>query len=195
MELLVAAMIGSLVALGIVTFYLVSFRFSSDANSQAALQRRGSAIAEDIGRRIRSAASVTIETASLSAGSCMPLTTSDPVLVIQDQASAYWCYYRDTSTPPQIILCSRAPSDDDTQNPCVGGSVLSGSLAPLTATAWSVTGVTPCESAGGTCDVSSVCSIATLGCNIVPGANIGFALSDGTNDPMAFGLAFVFQRH
>lgn len=197
MELLVAVLVGWIVVLGVTFFFLGSLRFSSAAGSQAALQRQGSAIADDIGRRLRSAQSVDIEGAAVTAGNCMPLTTSDPVLVIQDQAAAFWCYYRDTSTPPQIVRCTRAPAlgDPPAQQPCVGGSILSGSLSPLSATAWTASAVTPCESAGGTCDVSGVCSIASQSCVTVPGANVAFTLSDGTNNDLGFGLAFVFQRH
>jgi Tfp pilus assembly protein PilV len=191
MELLVACLVGWIVVLGVTSFYLSSLRFSSAARSQAALQRQGSAIADDIGRRLRSAQSVDIEPAALSSGNCMPLTTSDPVLVIQDRTAAFWCYYRTTSTPPQIVRCARAAPEE----PCVGGSVLSGSLTPLSATAWTASAVTPCESAGGTCNVSNICSIASQSCVTVPGANVAFTLSDGVNDDLGFGLAFVFQRH
>ena len=68
-------------------------------------------------------------------------------------------------------------------------------LPRLTATAWSVSAVTPCESADGTCDDSHVCSIAGQSCSTVPGANVSFTVADGVNPPVAFGLAFVFNRH
>jgi Tfp pilus assembly protein PilW len=190
LELIVAVAIGFFVILGMTTFYLTSLRLTGAANSQVALQRQGAMIADDIGRRLRSAQGVTIEDPSLTTGNCMPLTTNDPVLVITDQTGAFWCYYRDTSTPPQIVRCVRANAED----PCIGGSVLSGSLSPLTAAAWTATTVTPCDALGGTCDVNGVCSVAQS-CGVVPGANVAFTVSDGVNDPLAFGLAFVFQRH
>jgi Tfp pilus assembly protein PilV len=191
-ELLIATLISSIVILGITTFFLSSQRFWRSASYQASVQRAGALIAEDIGRRLRSAQSVSVEDPTATTGNCMPLSTNDPVLVIQDQASAFWCFYRDTSTPPQVVRCSRATITD----PCNGGSVLTGFTTPvITANAWTPGGVTPCESAGGTCDGGGLCSIAFQSCATVPGAHLTFSLSDGVNTPLAFGLAFVFQRH
>jgi type II secretory pathway pseudopilin PulG len=190
-ELLVATLIGSIVLLGVTTFYLSALRFSRAAEWQVAVQRVGSVIAEDVGTRLRAAQFVDIEPPTAVAGNCMPLSTSDPVLVVRDQASVVWCYYRDTSTPPQIVRCSR---QGEPLGDCIGGSLLSGSLTSITAPSWTVSVVTPCVSAGGTCG-GGVCSIAFQSCATVPGATVAFALSDGTNDPLAFGLGFVFQRH
>ena len=190
-ELLIAVCLGWIVIGGITAFYLGALRFSAASSSQASLQRQASMVAEDIGRRLRSAQSVDIESPSLASGNCMPLSTTDPVLVIQDQASVFWCFYRSTGANPQIVRCSRATPDAA----CTGGSVLSGSLSPLIATAWAVSAVTPCESADGTCDDSHVCSLASQSCSTVPGANVAFTVSDGVNSPVAFGLAFVFNRH
>lgn len=190
-ELLIAVCVGWIVILGVTAFYVGALRFSSASSSQASLQRQASIVAEDIGRRLRSAQSVDIESPSASTGNCMPLSTSDPVLVIQDQASVFWCFYRSTGANPQIVRCSKPTFDAE----CTGGSILSGSLSALTATAWAVSAVTPCESADGTCDDSHVCSIAGQSCSTVPGANVSFTVADGVNPPVAFGLAFVFNRH
>jgi len=52
-EILVAAGIGAGVALVVSVFFLMTLRVTRDANAQAALQRQGTAIAEELGRRAR----------------------------------------------------------------------------------------------------------------------------------------------
>src|SRR5213593_4029849 len=164
-EVLTAAAIVAVVAMGLAGFFLAMLRLGKDMDAQAALQRQGTAIAEEIGRRARPVVgSVTVEdwADDPATWGCLPLSTNDTVLVIPD-AGGVTCLYRDTSAPPQVVRCTR-PTLTDACAPTA--NLLSGSLAPLSATAWSASLVTPCGAAAGTCDVG-VCSVAGQSCAIV----------------------------
>ena len=195
LEILVATAISVTAFLAIVSFFLATLRFGRDMDAQAALQRQGSAIAEEIGRRARPVVGSLFfeDPADLpETPRCLPLSTNDRVLVIPEDGESRTCLYRDTSAPPQVLRCTRPTPAD----PCAPvANLLSGSLAPLSATAWSVSLVTPCVAAGGTCDVSDVCSVGGQSCSAVPGATVVFTLSDGINRPETFGVTIVGSRH
>ena len=194
-EVLAAAAIAAVVAMGLAGFFLAMLRLGKDMDAQAALQRQGSAIAEELGRRARPVVgSLMIEDPADDPATwvCLPLSTNDTVLVIPDAGGAVTCLYRDTSAPPQVVRCTRPTPAD----PCAPvANLLSGSLAPLSATAWSASLVTPCGAADGTCDVSGVCSVGGQSCAAVPGATVVFTLSDGINRPETFGVTIVASRH
>ncbi len=201
-EVLAAAAIAAVVAMGLAGFFLAMLRLGKDMDAQAALQRQGSAIAEELGRRARPVVgSLMVEDPAnppetpaclrrLDGGDLLP--TNDTVLVIPDAAGSVTCLYRDTSAPPQVVRCTR-PTPANTCAPTA--NLLSGSLAPLSATAWSASLVTPCGAADGTCDVSGVCSVGGQSCAAVPGATVVFTLSDGINRPETFGVTIVASRH
>ena len=194
-EVLVAAAITAVVAMGLAGFFLAMLRLGKDMDAQAALQRQGSAIAEELGRRARPVVgSLMVEDPAdpPDTPACLPLSTNDTVLVIPDAAGSVTCLYRDTSAPPRVVRCTR-PTPADACAPVA--NLLSGSLAPLSATAWSVSLVTPCGAADGTCDVSGVCSVGGQSCAAVPGATVVFTLSDGINRPETFGVTIVASRH
>jgi Tfp pilus assembly protein PilW len=202
-EVLVAATIGVVVALGFASFFLAMLRFGKGVEAQAALQRQGNAIAEELGRRLRLAdGSPEVEDPANPPAipACLPLSTNDTVLVIASPSGSVVCLYRDTSSPPQIVRCTRPTPTDD----CAPvANLLSGSLVPLSATCapastctpWSASLVTPCGAADGTCDESGVCSVAGQSCSAVPGARVVFTLSDGVNRPETFGVTSVATRH
>jgi Tfp pilus assembly protein PilW len=194
-EVLAAAAIAAVVAMGLAGFFLAMLRLGKDMDAQAALQRQGSAIAEELGRRARPVVgSLMVEDPANppETPACLPLSTNDTVLVIPDAVGSVTCLYRDTSAPPQVVRCTRPTPDD----PCAPvANLLSGSLAPLSASAWSASLVTPCGAADGTCDVSGVCSVGGQSCAAVPGATVVFTLSDGINRPETFGVTIVASRH
>jgi Tfp pilus assembly protein PilW len=196
LEVLVAAAIGATIALGFTGFFLASLRFNRDVDGQAALQRQGTAIAEELGRRLRLAdGSPKVEdpASAPETPSCLPLGTLDMVLVIPNEDGSATCYYRDTGTPPQVMRCTR-PSPLEDCAPVA--NLLSGSLVPLSATGWGAALVTPCGAADGTCSGDpEVCSIAGQSCAAVPGARVVFTLTDGTNRPETFGVTMVATRH
>ena len=197
-EALLAASIGVLVALGVGTFFLATLRSGKDMGAQTALQRQGTAVAEELSRRLRQAnGPPVIEDPTAPPANCSPLPSSDSILVIPS-TGASTCFYRDTASPPQIMRCSRPPQAGDPPvasysagDPCTPvANLMSGSLVSLSATAWSVALLTPCEAAGGTC-TAGVCSIINQSCAAVPGARISFTLDDGTNRAETFGVAIV----
>jgi Tfp pilus assembly protein PilW len=196
LEVLVAAAIGATIALGFTGFFLASLRFNRDVDGQASLQRQGTAIAEELGRRLRLAdGSPKVEDPANApeTPACLPLGTLDMVLVIPNEDGSATCYYRDTSTPPQVVRCTR-PSPLEDCAPVA--NLLSGSLVPLSATGWGAALVTPCGAADGTCSGDpEVCSIAGQSCAAVPGARVVFTLTDGTNRPETFGVTMVATRH
>lgn len=202
LEVLVAAAIAVGVALGLTVFFLMTLRVGKDVDAQAALQRQGGAIADELGRQLRLVdGTPQVEDRATATPVCLPLTatpsaastTNDPVLVIPGAAGAVTCYYRDTSTPPQLRRCTRPTPAAD----CApAADLFSGSLAPLSATAWTVSVVTPCGALDGTCQgTPTVCTIAGESCGVVPGANIVFTVSAGANLSETFGLAIVANRH
>jgi len=196
-EILVAAAIGVGVATVVSVFFLMTLRVTRDANAQAALQRQGAAIAEELGRRARPVVgSLVVEDPANPPDTpvCLPLTTNDTVLVIPSPppSPAVTCMFRDTGTPPQLMRCTRPnPGDDCTPT----ANLLSGSPVPLFAAGWSASTVTPCAAADGTCDAASVCSVANQSCSTVPGATVVFSISDGVNRPETFGITIVASRH
>jgi Tfp pilus assembly protein PilW len=201
-EVLVAAVVAVGIVLGLTVFFLMTLRVSKDVDAQAAVQRRGGAIADELGRQLRLVdGTPQVEDAATVTPVCLPLTatpsaastTNDPVLVIPGAAGAVTCYYRDTSTPPQLRRCTRAAAGND----CApAANLFSGSLVPLSASAWTVSVVTPCGALNGTCQgTPTVCTIAGESCGVVPGANIVFTVSAGTNLSETFGVAIVANRH
>jgi Tfp pilus assembly protein PilW len=201
-EVLVAATIAVGVVLGLTIFFLMTLRVGKDVDAQAAVQRQGGAIADELGRQLRLVdGTPQVEDATTATPVCLPLTatpsaasmTNDPILVIPGAAGAVTCYYRDTSTPPQLRRCTRAAAGSD----CTpAANLLSGSLIPLSATGWTVTVVTPCGALNGTCQgTPTVCTIAGESCGVVPGANIVFTVSAGTDLSETFGVAIVANRH
>ena len=204
LEVLTAAAIAAAVAMGLVGFFLAMLRLGKDVDAQAALQRQGSAIAEELGRRLRQmgGGSPLIEDPANPPDlpACLPLPTTDMVLVIPNPSDgSNTCVYRSTDSPPQIVRCTR-PQVYASADPCTPvANMLDGSLVALSAacapgstcTPWSLSPVTPCTAAGGTCDAFSVCSVANQSCATVPGASITFTLNDGTNRPETFGVTLV----
>jgi len=199
LEVLVAAAIGVVVAIAIGNFFLTTLRLGKDMDAQAALQRQGTAIAEEIGRRARPVVgSLMVEDPAKppvfpETPACLPLATNDMVLIIPDPSGSVTCLYRDTGAPPQVVRCTR-PTPDAACAPVA--NLLSGSLVPLSATAWSASLVTPCGAADGACEGDPlVCSVAGQSCAAVPGARVVFTLSDGINRPETFGVTIVASRH
>jgi type II secretory pathway pseudopilin PulG len=203
-EILVAAAIAVGVALGLTAFFLATLRVGKDVDAQAALQRQGGAIADELGRQLRlvdGSPKVEDPASPPDTPVCLPLTatpspastTNDPVLVIPNAAGPVTCYYRDTSTPPQLRRCTRPTPADDCAPPA---NLLSGSLVPLFAPAWTVSVVTPCGALNGTCQgTPTVCSVAGESCAVIPGASITFTVSTGINLSETFGVAIVANRH
>ena len=197
-EVVVAAMIGAGIALGLTIFFLAVLRLGKDVDAQAALQRQGSAIAEELGRRLRVAdGSPKLEDPDadppVEFPSCLPLSTNDMVLVIPNADGSVTCYYRDTSSPPRLVRCTR-PSPIEDCDPVA--NLLSGSLVALSATEWSAALVTPCGAADGTCSGDpEMCSVGGQSCAAVPGARVRFTLTDGMNPPETFGVTMVATRH
>src|SRR3989442_8721787 len=111
LEVLVAAAIGAGIVLGLTTFFLMTLRLGKDMDAQAALQRQGTAIAEELGRRARPVVgSLMVEDPANppvfpDTPACLPLSTIDTVLVIPDAGGMVTCLYRDTSAPPQVVRC------------------------------------------------------------------------------------------
>ena len=203
-EILVAAAVAMGIALGLTVFFIMTLRVGKDVDAQAAVQRQGGAIADELGRQLRlvdGSPKVEDPASPPDTPVCLPLAatpspasmTIDPVLVIPNAAGPVTCYYRDTSTPPQLRRCTRPTPADD----CApAANLFSGSLAPLFAPAWTVTVVTPCGALDGTCGgTPTVCSIAGESCAVIPGANIVFTVSAGTNLSETFGVAIVANRH
>src|SRR3989442_706119 len=124
---------------------------------------------------------------------CLQLATTDMCPIIPDPSGSVSCLYGDTGTPPQIVRCTRPPPGAA----CAPvANLLSGSLVPLSATAWSASLVTPCGAADGPCEGDPpVCSVANQSCAAVPGASVVFTLSDGINNPETFGVTIVASRH
>src|SRR5437867_13144730 len=102
-EVLAAAAVAAVVAMGLAGFFLAMLRLGKDMDAQAALQRQGTAIAEELGRRARPVVgSLMVEDPANSpeTPACLPLSTNDTVLVIPD-GGGVTCLYRDPSSPPQ----------------------------------------------------------------------------------------------
>jgi hypothetical protein len=202
-EILVASMIAFGVIITLTGFFLMTLKVGKEVDAQAAVQRQGGAIADELGRQLRvvnGSPQVEDPLNPPVAPVCLPLTatptasssTSDPVLVIPSLVGGplpVTCYYRDTSSPPQLRRCRRSDPGAD----CVpAANLLSGSLTPLSASAWSVTIVPPCVAIGGTCDVG-VCSIAGESCGITGAATIKFTVNAGDLSE-TFGLTMAARN-
>jgi len=106
LEVLVAAAIGAVVAIALGNFFLTTLRLGRDMDAQAALQRQGTAIAEEIGRRARPVVgSLMVEDPANppETPACLPLATNDMVLIIPDPSGSVTCLYRNTGAPPQVV--------------------------------------------------------------------------------------------
>src|SRR2546427_12939959 len=170
---------------------MATLRFGKDTDAQVALQRQGTAIAEELGRRLRQAdgsPKTEAPAAPPVIPSCLPLSTNDLVLVIGNPDGSATCMSRDPSAPPLVVRCTR-PTPTDPCEPV--NNLLSGSLVPLSATAWSASVITPCDAADGTCDGSGGCSVPNQSGPTVPGASAAFTLRDATNAPPSVGRAIV----
>src|SRR3989442_337952 len=136
LEILVATAISVTGFLAIVSFCLATLRFGRDMDAQAALQRQGSAIAEELGRRLRQmgGGSPLIEDPANPPDlpACLPLPTTDMVLVIPNPSDgSNTCVYRSTDSPPQIVRCTR-PQVYASTDPCTPvANLLDGSLVAL----------------------------------------------------------------
>jgi prepilin-type N-terminal cleavage/methylation domain-containing protein len=108
LESLIALVLGSVVLLGVGSFYVATKRFSGQASGQTFLQRQGVFILEEMGRQVRSATSL--------AGNC---NGSNSLQVIN--ASGTFCFSRPDSTHLNKVL-----SGGGTAN------LLTGSPVPLT---------------------------------------------------------------
>src|SRR2546422_7252328 len=132
-EVLAAAAIAAVVAMGLAGFFLAMLRLGKDMDAQAALQRQGSAIAEELGRRARPVVgSLMVEDPAdpPETPACLPLATNDMVLIIPDPSGSVTCLYRDTGAPPQVVRCTRPTADAD----CAPvANLLSRSLVPPSA--------------------------------------------------------------
>jgi prepilin-type N-terminal cleavage/methylation domain-containing protein len=117
-ELLVAAAIGSVVMLGLSGFYLSALRFNAESSAQTYLQRQGALVLDEMARQIRPATAIVIATCSGDANS-LRITNAAP-----GGGTQTVCFHRNGSR-----LLEDLP----------GGTrdLLSGSPAPLTATAFS----------------------------------------------------------
>ena len=83
LELLTALAVGSVVLLGISSFYLATLRFGTQADSQTFLQRQGVLILEEMARQIRPAT-------ALSVGEC----NADVNSLHATNALGSFCFYR-----------------------------------------------------------------------------------------------------
>jgi len=134
LESVIAMAIGSVVLLGIGSFYVATARFSRQDNAQISLQRQGTLIIEEMARQIRSAT-------TLTRGTCHG---ADANSLQATNASGSFCFYENGN-----VL------DEDRG----GGTenLLRGSLVPLTVSSF----VTSLNSA--VCpDGTSGCQIATI---------------------------------
>lgn len=66
-ELLVTVLLTGVVVLGLGSLYIATTRAFGESNSQAALQRQGTLVLEELGRRVRSATAVTTTTCNTHA--------------------------------------------------------------------------------------------------------------------------------
>ena len=187
-ELLVAAAIGVIVLLGLGTFYVSTIRFVRDSTAEAFLDRQGTLIMEELGRQIRPASALSIVNASTSPGTCLDaianLAPGSNGLTVDN--GTVLCFYR--TNAGQLIRCQF------TGGTCNSFNLLSGSLVPLTATAFDVSLITPCQAAGWTC-AGGVCANPSSSCGVTPAAAISFTLSDGANAPRSFRVDLTTSRH
>jgi hypothetical protein len=97
-EMLVAVFAGSFVLLAIGSFYVSMTRFSRETNTQAAIQRQGTLLQQELGR-------VILPASGLLAGACGPPSGTTASLPIQVLANAlpeipsggFVCIYRNAS--------------------------------------------------------------------------------------------------
>jgi hypothetical protein len=188
-EVIVAAALGAVILGGGGIYYLTTLRVLDDSRSQAFLQRQGTVIMEELGREIRTATSLAIVNADNPA-TCWDAIREDiregtDALNVSNPDGTY-CFY--LNGRDQIIRCK---FDGD----CVSARLLDGSLAVLTASAWMVRLLTPCEAKGGTCDLGVCSPNPTSSCSISPAARIAFSLSDGRNPALSFGATLTTSRH
>src|SRR5438552_15864606 len=181
LEILVATAISVTAFLAIVSFFLATLRFGRDMDAQAALQRQGSAIAEELGRRLRQmgSGSPLIEDPANPPDlpACLPLPTTDMVLVIPNPSDgSNTCVYRSTDSPPQIVRCTR-PQIYASIDPCTPvANMLDGSLVPQSAacapgSAWtpcSLSPLTPRTGAGRSCSAVAPSRSAAISGASVP---------------------------
>src|SRR2546427_12945419 len=94
---------------------MATLRFGKDTDAQVALQRQGTAIAEELGRRLRQAdGSPKIEdpAAPPPIPSRLPLATNDLVLVIANPDGSATCIYQATNAPPLVARSNRPTPRD-----------------------------------------------------------------------------------
>src|SRR5207245_11535008 len=106
LEVLVAAAIGAAVAVGLSGFFVATLRFGKETDAQVALQRQGTAIAEELGRRLRQAdGSPKIEdpAAPPLIPSSLPLSPTDLALAIGNPTGSAPCMSRAPGAPPWVV--------------------------------------------------------------------------------------------
>src|SRR2546427_12143932 len=104
-EVLAAAAIAAVVAMGLAGFFLAMLRLGKDMDAQAALQRQGTAIAEELGRRAPpGVGSLMVEDPANPPGfpdtpAWLPLSTIDTGLVLPCAGGTGKCLDPDHSGP------------------------------------------------------------------------------------------------
>jgi prepilin-type N-terminal cleavage/methylation domain-containing protein len=112
-ELLVASMLGTLVAGGLLSFYVATTRTVVESNAQAALQRQGSLAVEEISRQVRSAVdpgdtgglpAISLTTCNGVPGSVQVSTPSDGSVCYYADRGGALCEYRDAKAGCRNLL-------------------------------------------------------------------------------------------
>src|SRR5437867_13385402 len=109
-EVLAAAAIAAVVAMGLAGFFLAMLRLGKDMDAQAPLQRQGSASAEELGRRARPVVgSPMVEDPANpppvfpDTWAWLPPATIDTVLITPDPSRSVPGLHRYTSTRRQVV--------------------------------------------------------------------------------------------
>ncbi len=104
-ELLVAAMAGTLVVGGLLSFYLATTRSFGESSTQAALQRQGSLALEEIARQVRNA----VEPNAIAKVTCNGVADSVQVTTPPKDARANELPAKEP--PPNDVVCYYATAD------------------------------------------------------------------------------------
>ena len=185
LESIIAMVIGSVVLLGIGSFYVATARFSRQDNAQIALQRQGTLIIEEMARQIRPATALNQGTGLCAGGDTNSLKATNSL--------GDFCFYRASTCSQTTKPCSTT-ADCPQGNICFSNSkqlledrpgggtenLLRGSLVPLTVSSF----VTSLGSA--------VCPDGTSGCQI---ATITLQLQDNAQNSMTFKTTLGRRNH
>lgn len=137
-ELLVALAAGTIIILGMSSFYVFTTRAAIENNSQAYLQRQAALIIEELGRQIRPASTLAIVACSGVANS---------LRVTQSDGSVY-CYRRDSAASGTGLIRDFTPPGGGAGSTQTW-NLLSGAMATLT------TANGPTVDGGGNCGTTA----------------------------------------